>query len=206
MVVDRAPLGLLIAALGAAVLAVSVFAPWYGLSITASGAVAARQELSYVAEQYGNAAFQTRANGIEAQFDALTGRQLATVSAHQTMKHVSTILLVLAGIALLASLLRLADLRGLLYATGGQIALAGVIAAGIVIFRLYWHPDRAVGFISLSPIWGIWLALVSSAVVVAGGMVAGSGRSRLRETQKRGPGPPPIGRNVTSPLAIFRQR
>jgi len=59
MVDDRAPLGLLIAALGAAVLAVSVFLPWYGVSITASGAASAQQELSTVAQQYGNASFQT---------------------------------------------------------------------------------------------------------------------------------------------------
>jgi hypothetical protein len=128
------------------------------------------------------------------------------VSAHQTLRHGSTILLALAGIALLASLLRLADMRGLLYATGGQIALVGLIAAGVVVFRLFWHPDRAVSFVSLSPTWGIWLALASSAAIVAGGMVAGSGRSRLREMQKRGPGPPPIGRDVTSPLAVFRQQ
>jgi hypothetical protein len=48
---DRAPLGLLIAALGAAVLAVSVFLPWYGVSITASGAASAQQELATVAQQ-----------------------------------------------------------------------------------------------------------------------------------------------------------
>jgi len=40
MVEDRAPLGLIIAAVGAAVLAISVFLPWYGLSITQSGATA----------------------------------------------------------------------------------------------------------------------------------------------------------------------
>ena len=81
MVDDRAPLGLLIAALGAAVLAVSVFLPWYGVSITASGAASAQQELSTVAQQYGNASFQTGASQFGAEFSSLAGRQLATVSA-----------------------------------------------------------------------------------------------------------------------------
>jgi len=76
---DRAPLGLLIAALGAAVLAVSVFLPWYGVSITAAGASSARQALASEAQQYGNTAFQTQANELGAQFGSLAGRQFTTV-------------------------------------------------------------------------------------------------------------------------------
>src|SRR5262249_13224271 len=49
---DRSQLGFLVAALGAAVLAVSVFLPWYGVSITASGAATAQQQLTTVAQQY----------------------------------------------------------------------------------------------------------------------------------------------------------
>src|SRR5262245_51444423 len=120
---DRARVGLVISALGAGVLAISVFLPWYGLSITQSGATAAKQELVSAAKKYGNTTIQTKVNG--ARFDALVGRQLATVSAHEALGNVSLILLGLAGVALLASLLRLGDTRGLLYATGGQIALAG---------------------------------------------------------------------------------
>jgi hypothetical protein len=205
MVIDRAPLGLLIAALGAAVLALSVFTPWYGVSITPSGAVAAQQEISIVAQEYGNVHLQARANGIGAELKSLAGRQLATVTAHQTMKHVSLILLVLAGIALLASLLRLADARGALTATGGQIALCGAIAAGIVLFRMVKRPDPAASFVSLSPTWGIWLALASAGAVVVGGLVAGTGRSRMRTSPKVGPGAP-VARDVASPLAVFRDR
>src|SRR5213082_1961171 len=102
MVDDRAPLGLLIAALGAAVLAVSVFLPWYGVSITASGAASAQQELATVAQQYGNTAFQTGASQVGAEFSALAGRQLATVSAHEVLKDIGPILLVLAAVSLLA--------------------------------------------------------------------------------------------------------
>jgi hypothetical protein len=187
-------------------LAISVFQPWYGVSITASGAATARQQLAIVARDYGNATFHARANGVGARFDSLAGRQLATVSAHQAMKHVSLILLALAGIALLASVLRLADMRGTLRASGSQVALLGALAAGIVFFRILFRPDPAVGLVSLSPAWGIWLALLSAAVVVAGGLIAGSARTDWRRKPKVGPGPPPLGREIASPLATFRAR
>ena len=190
---DRAPLGLMFAALAAVVLALSVFAPWYGVSITASGAAAARQELATVARQFGNATFQMRASGIGAQMSSLAGHQVATVSAHQALKHVSLILLILAGIALLASLLRLANMRGLLFATGGQIALAGALAFAVVFFRVLVRPGAGIDLIALSPSWGIWLALLSAAAVAAGGLIAGSDRVSTRVSPKHGPGPPPLG-------------
>jgi hypothetical protein len=206
MVSDRAPIGLSIAALAAAVLAISVFTPWYGVSITATGAATAKQQLNYVAKQYGNATLQARANQIGRQFDSLAGRQLTTASARQTMGRASTIILALAGIALLASLLRLADMRGLLAASGGQVALLGALAAGVVVFRMFSRPDPAANFVSLSLSWGIWLSYVSATVVVAGGLIAGSARTDWRRRKKVGPGPPPLGRDVSSPLAGFRER
>ena len=191
MVEDHAPVGLLIAALGAAVLAISVFQPWYGVSITASGAASAQRELAAVAAQYGNTALRAEANAIGAEFGSLTGHQLATVSARQALTHVSPILLALAGIALLASLLRLAGTRGLLYATGGQIALAGGIAASVVLCRMLLRPAMATASISFSLSWGIWLALLSTAAIVGGGLV-GSDRARKRRSPAYGPGPPPL--------------
>lgn len=190
---DRAPLGLLIAALGAAVLAISVFAPWYGVSVTPSGAAAAQQQLAAVARQYGNTTLQRESATMGTQFHALVGRRLATVSAHQSLKHVSLILLMLAGIALLASLLRLANMRGLLYAGGSQIALLGGLAGLISLFRMVWPPGAGVGFVTLSPMWGIWLVLLSAAAVVAGGLLAGSDRALQRSSRhKIGPGPPTL--------------
>jgi hypothetical protein len=178
---DRAPLGFLISALGAAVLAVSVFLPWYGVSITASGAASAQQELATVAQQYGNTSFQTGASALGAEFSSLAGRQLATVSAHDVLKDLSPLLLVLAAIALLASLLRLAGISGLLEAGGGQIALAGGTAALLVLFRMLVHPAAQVAnLVSLSLAWGIWLALVGAAAIVAGGLMAGSAQTRRR--------------------------
>jgi hypothetical protein len=192
----HAPYGLLISALGAAVLAVSVFAPWYGVHVSQSGADAAGAQLVAVARQYGDTALQARANRVGAEFKSLAGREIGTVSAHQALKHVSLILLALAGIALLASLLRLANARGRLTAHGSQIALLGAAAGLVVIFRMVFRPDTT-GFVSLSLSWGIWLALVSSAAVFFGGVSAESSRASLRPRPKVGPGPPQLRRNPT---------
>src|SRR5438067_11177175 len=166
MVDDRAPLGLLIAALGAAVLAVSVFLPWYGVSITASGAASAQQELSTVAQQSGNASFRTGASQFGAEFSSLAGRQLATVSAHDVLKDISPILLVLAAVSLLASLLRLAGVAGLLDAGGGQIALAGGTAALFVLYRILVRPAGQTDLVSVSASWGVRLVHLGAAAAV----------------------------------------
>jgi hypothetical protein len=177
MVNDRSPLGLLIAALGAAVLGISVFLPWYGVSITASGAASAQQELASAAQQYGNATFQAGASQLGAQFSSLAGRQVATVSAHDALKDLSPMLLLLAGISLLAALLRLS---GLLETGGGQIALPGAVAALCVLFRMLSPPGAQADLVSLSLSWGIWLALLSAAAIVVGGFLSTSNRARRR--------------------------
>jgi len=189
---NRAPVGLLISAVAAAVLAISVFLPWYGVSITPSGAAAAQQEIAAVAKQYGNQTFQVQANGLIARFGSLAGHPIAMVTARQAVKRESLILLVLAGIALLASLLRLADARGLLFATGRQISLAGGLAGAIVFFRILVRPGAGVGIVSFSLSWGILLALLSAAAIVGGGILAGSDRSWKHATVRPGPGPPPL--------------
>lgn len=175
---DRASLGFLISALGAAVLAVSIFLPWYGVSITALGAASAQQELVTVAQQYGNTALQTQASQLGAGFSSLAGHRLVTVSAHDVLKDLGPLLLILAGVALLASLLRLAGVRGLLEAGGGQIALAGGAAGLCVLFRMLAPPDTHEGLVSLSLGWGVWVALLAATAIVSGGLLAASGRSR----------------------------
>jgi len=187
MVDDRAPLGLLIAAIGAAVLAISVFLPWYGVGITASGAASAQQELTTAAQQYGNASFQTTASQVGAQFSALAERQVATVSAHDVLKDLSPLLLILAGISLLASLLRLAGVIGLLEGGGGQIAVAGSAAALCVLFRILERPGAEANLVSLSLGWGIWLALLSTAAIVGGGLLSASAQPRRRPPSGYGP-------------------
>jgi uncharacterized membrane protein (Fun14 family) len=167
MVENQAPRGLLISALGAAVLAVSMFLPWYSVSITPSGAAAAQQEFAAVAQQYGNADLQTMADRIGARFGSVAGRSLATVSAHQALKNVSKIVLLLAGIALLASLL---ELGGVVEIGGAQIALVGFAALLCVLYRMLSPPGADTEFLSLSLSWGSWLALVSAAAIVGGAL------------------------------------
>jgi hypothetical protein len=174
---ERSQLGFLIAALGAAVLAVSVFLPWYGVSITAAGAATAQQQLASVAQQYGNSTLQTGASELGAEFSSLAGRQVATVSAHQALKDVSLILLLLAAVSLLASLLRLAGMAAF-EAGGGQIALAGGVATLFVLYRMFSRPGAQTDLVSLSLSWGAWLALLSAAAIVVGGLLATSNHGR----------------------------
>ena len=167
MVENRASRGLLVSALGAAVLAVAMFLPWYSVSITPTGAAEAQQQLSTVAQQYGNASLQNMANEVGAQFSSVAGRPLATVSAHQVLKDVSKLLLLLAAVALVASLLSLADV---VEVSGGQIALVGFTAALLVLFRMVSPPGTDAGFISLSLGWGSWVALLAAAGIIGGGL------------------------------------
>jgi len=167
MIDDRASRGLLISALGSAVVAVSTFLPWYTVSITAAGAAAAQQQLTSVAQQYGNANLQTMAGQVGAGFSSVAGRPLTTVSAHEALKYTSVILLLLAGVSLLASLLRLA---GMLEAGGGLIAIVGFVAILCVLLRMLAPPNPETALISLSLSWGVWLALVGAVAIAVGGV------------------------------------
>jgi hypothetical protein len=171
---DRSPIGFLISALGAAVLGISVFLPWYGVSITAAGAASAQQMLASVAQQYGNGTLQEMASQVGAGFSSVAGRQITTLSAHDVLKYISAVLLLLAAIALVGSLLRLADLSGLVEVGGGQIALVGVAAALCVLFRMAARPGSETNLVSLSLSWGIWLALVGATAIIVGGLWSAS--------------------------------
>ena len=159
--------GLLISALAAAVLAVSMFLPWYSVSITPAGVAEAQQAFATAARQYGNANMQTMADQIGARFSEVSGRPLVTVSAHQALKDISKVVLLLAGLALLASLLQLA---GVVEVGGGQIALVGFAAILCVLFRMLSPPGTDTGLVSLSLSWGSWLALIAAAAIVGGAL------------------------------------
>jgi hypothetical protein len=170
MVEDHLRLGSLISAIGAALLAVSVFLPWYGVTLTASGAASAQQALNSVAQQYGNSTFQAQAKVVGLGFGAFSGHQLATLSAHQTLKYLNVILLILAAIAFLVALLRLAGISEPSWTGGSQIAFVGLLATVCVLFRMVERPAPLEEVFSLSLGWGIWLALASSVAVVIGSL------------------------------------
>ncbi len=152
-------------------LAVSVFLPWYSVTITADGAAAAQQTLSTVAERYGNADLQAAVSSLGAGLTTLAGHQVATVSAHQLLKTISVVLLLLAALSFLGALLWLAELDEVIRVDGGQIAAVGAVATMCVLYRMVDRPAPALDAFSLSLSWGVWLALGSSVAIVAGALI-----------------------------------
>lgn len=170
MAEDRPRTGPLIAAVGAALLAVSVYQPWYALRLTASGVASAQQAINNLALQYGNAAFQSQAKGLGSSFRGLAGYQVATLSADQALKYLHFVLLILAAVAFVAALSRLAGASQPMQASGAQIALIGLMAALCVLFRMVEKPIPEEEVFSLSLSWGIWLALGSCVAIIVGGV------------------------------------
>jgi hypothetical protein len=152
----------LVSALSAAALAISVFMPWYGVTLTQSGADSAQQGLESVARQYGNTTLQTDATSVSEHFGSLAGHQLGTVSAHEILKDLNVVLLLLAGIGLGAALLKLAGAE----IGTGQIALVGLLAGLCVAFRMIDPPAPQEGVFALPLAWGIWMALAASATMI----------------------------------------
>jgi hypothetical protein len=169
---DRPRYGLLISALGAVVLAVSVFLPWYGVSFTAAGIAFAQQAGDQAAAQFGNAALQGYLGEYHATLSTLAGHQIMALSAHQALKDLNVVLLLLAGVAIVIALLALAG-AGFSSTSApdghrGPLALLGLIAAACVLFRILDPPAPAGGALALSLREGAWLALLGSAAIVVG--------------------------------------
>jgi len=171
---DRPRYGLLISALGAIVLAVSVFLPWYGVSFTAAGIAFAQQAGDQAAAQFGNATLQSYMGEFHANLSSLAGHQFTALSAHQALKDLNVVLLLLAGAAIVIALLALAG-AGFSSASSpdghrGPLALLGIVAAVCVLFRIVDPPTPAGDFLALSLREGAWLALLGSVAMVAGSL------------------------------------
>jgi hypothetical protein len=171
---DRPRYGLLVSAFGAIVLAVAVFLPWYGVSFTAAGIAFAQQAGSEAAAQFGNAALQSYMGEYHATLSTLAGHQFTALSAHQALKDLNVVLLLLAGAAIVISLLALAG-AGFSSASSpdghrGPLALLGLLAAACVLFRIVDPPTPAGagGVLALSLREGAWLALLGSVAMVVG--------------------------------------
>lgn len=167
---ERLRQGSLISTCGASLLAVSVFLPWYGVSFTASGIAYSQQQLQAVAAQFGNATFQSEVNGLHTKLGALSGQQIATLSAHDALKYLTWVLLILAAVAFISALLQLAGATGPSLASSGQVALIGAVATLFVLFRMVDRPVPEEGLVALSLGWGVWLALASSVAIMIGGL------------------------------------
>jgi hypothetical protein len=168
---DRSRYGLLVSGFGAIVLAVSVFLPWYGVSFTSEGLASVRAFGVQVASQLGDSGLQAQLSGPDAAAGPAPGEQIAALSAHQVLRDLNVVLLVLAGLAMLDALLPLArPASSIPDGAGGSVVLLGAIAAACVIFRMFDRPNPAEGLISLSLREGAWLALLGSLAMIVGGL------------------------------------
>lgn len=167
---NRSQYGLLVSALGALLLAVAVFLPWYGLSFTAGGIATVQQTSHEFVTQYGNAALQSQLNGFyHADLASLAGHQITALSAHQMLKDLSVVLLLTAGVAVLLALIPLVRPESSA-GEGAGLAVVGVLAAICVIYRMMQPPTPPGGVLALSLREGSWLALLGSLAIMAGGL------------------------------------
>jgi hypothetical protein len=163
--------GPLVAAVGAIALGVSVFLPWYGVSFTPSGLAFTRQIGDQFVSQFGNSALQSQLGSFHAALSGLAGHEVVSVSARDALSTIHVILLVLAGAALLATLRMLGASGGsLLEAQRGWIALLGLVAGALVLYRIVVPPLPEGGLIALSLREGAWIGLVASVAMIAGGL------------------------------------
>ncbi len=171
---DRSRYGLVTAALGATLLAVGVFLPWYGVSLTANGAAEARGLAERAAAEYGNSSLQALVQYNASRVNLLVGHQLGSASGHEALKYMSVVLLVLAALALLDALAGLAGARpgGGPGGAGASLVLVGLVASVLVAYRLISPPgiDHGMSFLSVSLREGGWVTLLGSLLILGGGV------------------------------------
>jgi hypothetical protein len=174
MAPERSRYGLLVSALGAIVLAVSVFLPWYGVSFTSAGIAFAQQVGSQLAAQFPNATLQGYMGALHTNLSGLAGHQLIALSAHQVLKDLNILLLIIAGLGAVLALLGLAAPESASSeANRAPLALLGALATVLVLFRMVDPPTPAGGLLSLSLREGAWGALLGSAAISAGALWPG---------------------------------
>lgn len=142
MVGDRSRYGLLVSAVGAIVLAASVFLPWYAVGLAA-----------------------------HAGLGAASHHQPDAVSGQHALHDLSVVLLALAGLAILDALVPLARAGASVPGgAGGSVVLLGVLASACVLYRMIDPPAPAGELLSMSLREGAWLALLGSLTMALGGM------------------------------------
>ncbi|HEY4450141.1 MAG TPA: hypothetical protein VGN13_00935 [Solirubrobacteraceae bacterium] len=168
---ERSRYGLVVSALGAVVLAVSVFLPWYGVSMTSSGVAYFEQVGRQVVGEFGNASLQGYFANLHGLLSAAVGQQLVALSAHQTLHVLGVVLLVLAALALLDTMLALARPAASAPAgAGASVVVLGGLATAFVAYRMLVPPTPAGGLLALSLREGAWLALLGSMMIALGAL------------------------------------
>lgn len=174
MAPERSRYGLLVSALGAIVLAVSVFLPWYGVSFTAAGIAFTQRVGSQVASQFGNATLQSYMGALHTDLSGLAGHEFIALSAHQALKDLNIILLIIAGLGAVLALLGLAGAESASsQANRAPLALLGALATLCILFRMVEPPTPDGGMLSLSLREGAWGALLGSVAITAGALWPG---------------------------------
>ena len=162
---------LVVAALGAVLLAVAVFLPWYGVSFTTHGVAVVQQLGDQASAQYGNAALKSYLGSFHASLAGLAGHEFLAVSAHQALKQVNVVLLILAGLGVVIALFGLAARDSNADANRGSLALLGALAAALALFRILEPPTgQSEGLLTLSIREGAWLALLGALAMVGGAL------------------------------------
>jgi hypothetical protein len=169
---SRPRYGLAVSALGAVVLAVAVFLPWYGISFTAHGLALAQRVGDQIVAQYGNAALQAQVASLHADLGRLVGHELGSLSAHQALSTLNVVLLVLAALAGAVALLGLAGPAAASSdANRVPLAVLGALAAACVLYRIVDPPTPSGEALALSLREGAWLALLGALAIVAGAIL-----------------------------------
>ncbi len=164
----------MVSALGAVALGASVFLPWYGISFTATGVAFVQQAGQQFVTEFGNAALQSYLGSFHATVGTLANQELGAVTAHQVLKNLNIVFLIIAAFALIDALLALARTgTSLPDGAGGAVALLGCISAVCVIFRMVDRPNPASALVTLSLREGAWIALIGSLAMVGGGLWPG---------------------------------
>ena len=170
---SRAGYRLVVAALGAVLLAVAVFLPWYGVSFTAHGIAFVQQAGDQAAAQYGNAALKSALGTFQANVAGLAGHEFVAVSAHQALKQINVALLIVAGLGIVIALVGLAGPITSAESNRGPLALLGALAAALALFRILVPPSPGgVGgdLLALSVREGAWLALLGALAMIGGAL------------------------------------
>ncbi|HEY1450265.1 MAG TPA: hypothetical protein VGF47_04870 [Solirubrobacteraceae bacterium] len=170
---SRSTYGPALSLLGAILLAVAVFLPWYGVSFTAHSVAIAQQAGEQFATQYGNAALQSHLGALQSSLGGIAGHEVFALSAHQALGTLNVVLLILAGLGILIALLALAGpAAAASEANRGPLVLLGFAAAACVVFRMLDKPAPAAGeLLSLSLREGAWLALIGALCMGAGALL-----------------------------------
>ena len=163
------------AATGAVVLGISPWLPWYGFRIPSFAIDAAAQ----MAQRLGLSAAQAAAG-------ADLVRHLGTLHANAWQAH-NTLPAVLLVCAVIGGGLALLSLTDRAEGVARVVGLAGIVAAGLVVYHLFSPPGPSQ---LIHPIWGLYVALGGSLAMVAGGAIAGGADERPGQLPDLAPIPP----------------